>query len=153
MKVSRERRLGVSLGSAIRLLDECPEDILGTDELSVELFGFEISHDVKVAVGELIVVAEPLEVAVLPFRIEAGSGAEVFPVLDAELEVMPTSECGIALTLDGAYRPPGGLLGEAVDRLALGHVARDAIDRYFDRVVDRIRRGSASLDALEGVPV
>ena len=154
-KVSREAKLGVSLESAVKVLSDRPFELLGGEfaAFSSAVFGLEVSHPVRVVPGELITVDQPLELAVLPFRLEADRGPGWFPVLDAELEVISTADCGIDVALVGEYHPPGGVLGSVVDRAGLHRLADDAIDQFFRSVVGRLRQDGAALDALAGVPV
>jgi hypothetical protein len=154
-KVSREAKLGVSLESAVKVLSDRPLELLGGElaMFSSEVFGLEVGAHVRVVPGDLVTVDQPLELAVLPFRLESARGPGWFPVLDAELEVISTTDCGIDVTLDGEYHPPGGLLGAVVDRVGLHHLADDAIDEFFLSIVGRLRRDGSALDALAGVPV
>jgi hypothetical protein len=153
-KVSRELKLGVSMASCVRLLAEEPESILGSDapSLSIEVLGFELTHPIRLVLGELTVVNRPIEVATLPFHVEADGGAGWFPVFEAELEVVGGAH-GVSVALDGAYRPPGGPLGAIADLVALHRVAEDAIDRYFAGITSRLGSQAADLDALSGVPI
>lgn len=154
-RVSREIRLGVSMASCVRLLGETPEFVLGTDgsALSIDVFGFELAHPVRVVTSEFTTVERPLEVASLSFRVEADGGEGWLPVFEGELEVIASRSVGVSVVLDGAYRPPGGALGAIVDVVALHRVADDAIDRYFDAITTRLNGRAADLDALSGVPI
>lgn len=154
-KVTRERRLGVSMASCVRVLEVEAEAILGSDSptLSIELLGFELTHPVCVVPGELTVVSAPIEVAALPFHVAANPGEELFPVFEAELEVMALPKAGVSVALDGEYHPPGKAAGALADLLGLHRVADEAIDRYFAALTDRLYRRAADLDALQGVPI
>lgn len=57
-------------------------------------------------------------------RWEAVGGATaLFPVLDADLVLSPTSPDTCTLACSGVYRPPLGRVGAAVDRAVMSHVA------------------------------
>lgn len=152
-KVSRERKLAASMASCVRLLTDEPERVLGSDSpsLSIEVLGFELRHPIRLVPGELTVVDRPIEVASLPFRVEADGGEGWFPVFEADLEIVGGAH-GVSVALDGFYRPPGGPLGVVADLIALHHVAEDAIDRYFAGLTTRLGRRASDLDALSGVP-
>lgn len=154
-KISREARLGISLESAVEVLSDRPFQLLGGEfaMFSSEVFGLEVGHQVRVVPGDLVTVDQPLELAVFSFRVEADRGPGWFPVLDAELEVISTADCGVHVALEGEYHPPGGVFGAVVDRAGLHRFADDAIDQFFHAVVGRLRRDGAALDALAGVPV
>jgi hypothetical protein len=154
-RVSREAKLGVSLESAVKVLSDRPFELLG-GELAMftsQVFGLAVGAQVRVVPGDLVTVDQPLELAVLPFRLEAERGPGWFPVLDAELEVISTADCGIDVAMEGEYHPPGGVLGAVVDRAGLHRLADDAIDQFFRSIVGRLRTDGSALDALAGVPV
>ena len=74
----------------------------------------------------------------LALRWEAtGLGSGLFPVLDADLKVAPAGK-GTMLTIAGAYRPPLGSLGDALDRAILNRVAAATIRRFLARVAAQI---------------
>ena len=52
-----------------------------------------------------------------------GPAGGLFPVLDADLTVMPAGDGQTLLRLDGAYRPPLGGIGAGLDRIMLRRVA------------------------------
>lgn len=77
-------------------------------------------------------------VAGLALRWEAtGVGGGLFPVLDADLRLAPAGK-GAVLTIAGAYRPPLGSLGDALDRAILHRVAVATIRRFLARVAAQI---------------
>jgi hypothetical protein len=61
----------------------------------------------------------------------------LLPTLDAELG-LTVRDGRATLLLDGRYDPPGGRLGEAVDAVALGRVARVTVERLLAEVARRI---------------
>lgn len=74
----------------------------------------------------------------LALRWEAtGAGGRLFPVLDADLTLIPDGE-GTVLRLAGAYRPPLGSLGQALDRAILHRVAEAAISTFLARVAAQL---------------
>ena len=73
--------------------------------------------------------------AVLALRWEAvGPGGGLFPVLDADILLAPHGEPATLLTLTGAYRPPLGAIGAALDRVVLRRVATATIQGFVDRI-------------------
>lgn len=88
-----------------------------------------LSKLVRVQVCEL---ADTTDSAGLAIRWEAtGSGAAVFPVLDADLRLTPAGEQLTLLTLTGSYRPPFGRAGEAVDRAVMHRVATATVRNFL----------------------
>ena len=74
----------------------------------------------------------------LALRWEAiGPGGGLFPVLDADLTLAPAG-AGTMLTLAGAYRPPLGPLGQALDRAILGRVAGATIRNFLLEVAAQL---------------
>jgi hypothetical protein len=63
-----------------------------------------------------------------------GPGGGLFPVLDADIRLAASGEQATLLTLAGAYRPPLGALGEALDRAILHRAAAATIRNFLDRV-------------------
>jgi hypothetical protein len=88
-----------------------------------------LSRLVRVQACEL---AGATDSAGLAIRWEAaGSGSGLFPVLDADLRLAPTGDHLTLLTLTGAYRPPFGRAGEAVDRAVLHRVAAATVRNFL----------------------
>ena len=76
--------------------------------------------------------------AALALRWEAiGPGGGLFPVLDADL-TLASAGAGTMLTLAGAYRPPLGPLGQAVDRAILHRVAVATIRNFLLEVAAQL---------------
>ena len=74
----------------------------------------------------------------LALRWEAtGPGGGLFPVLDADLRLAPDGD-GSVLTLAGAYRPPLGPLGQALDRALLHRVAVATVQSFLARVAAQL---------------
>jgi hypothetical protein len=64
-----------------------------------------------------------------------GPGGALFPVLDADVELVRAGPQTTWLTLSGAYRPPLGGLGQAIDRAILHRVANATIHGFLSRIV------------------
>lgn len=74
----------------------------------------------------------------LALRWEAtGVGGALFPVLDADLTLAPDG-VGTMMRLAGAYRPPIGPLGQALDRAILHRVAEATIRTFLARVAAQL---------------
>jgi hypothetical protein len=83
-----------------------------------------------------------------------GLGGGLFPVLDADIMLTPAGPRSTLLTLAGAYRPPLGSMGEALDRAVLHRVAAASIRNFISRVAASINGhpGLAGTRAADGVP-
>ncbi len=67
-----------------------------------------------------------------------GVTAGLFPMLDGDFTLAPTSTDGTQLALMGVYRPPFGLLGAALDAVLLRKVAEATIRSLVRSVADAI---------------
>jgi hypothetical protein len=73
--------------------------------------------------------------AVMALRWEAtGPGTGLFPAMDADLTLLPHGQDRTLLTLAGAYRPPLGAVGAALDRAVLHRVAMTTVQRFVTRI-------------------
>ena len=82
---------------------------------------------------------------VLPLRWEAtGAAGRVFPVLDANLVLTPSGEDRSMLALTGAYRPPLGGVGAALDRSLLNRAAAATLRSLVSQVADGILAGQGA---------
>jgi hypothetical protein len=71
---------------------------------------------------------------------EANRAAALFPVMKAELSFWPLTATETQLELDGTYRPPLGIVGNAADAV-LGHrIAEASVHRFLDDIVEQVRR-------------
>jgi hypothetical protein len=94
-----------------------------------------VSKLVRVQVREL---SSTDRSAGLALRWEAtGAGGRLFPVLDADLRLTALGD-GTMLTMTGAYRPPLGSLGEALDRTILHRIAAATVRSFLTRVAAQI---------------
>lgn len=146
----------VSFRAAAAALAADPAALLGpavdaAATFGVDVFGFVVSEEVEVEVGEVQVIDRPLRVAATEVKVHAAGHDRALPFLDAELEITPT-HLGVEVALEGRYDPPAGFLGELLDHVLLHRVADESIRRYFRHVVERLRRAAAARDAMSGVP-
>jgi hypothetical protein len=128
--VARERLAGLSESGA---LFEPSADAYGPGLTRVGAAG--LSKLVRVQARELSWTDTS---AGLALRWEAtGPGGGLFPVLDADLRLAPDGD-GSVLTLAGAYRPPLGPLGQALDRALLHRVAATTVRSFLARVAAQL---------------
>lgn len=109
-----------------------------------------LSKLVRVQVRELAWNAESAGLAI---RWEAtGAGGVLFPVLDADIRLVPGGEHLTTLTMAGSYRPPLGAVGQALDRALLHRIATATIRDFLARVAARIggQPGAAEAAAPNG---
>ncbi len=71
---------------------------------------------------------------------EAARATALFPSMNAELSVWPLYAGETQLELVGEYRPPMGVLGNALNALAGHRLAEAATHRLLDDLVEQLRR-------------
>ncbi|HEY5150219.1 MAG TPA: hypothetical protein VIJ23_10430 [Mycobacterium sp.] len=75
------------------------------------------------------------ETTVIPLQwVATGPAGELFPAMDANLELDPTPDGHCRLTLIGNYRPPLGRVGVRLDQVLLHRAARATARSLLNRV-------------------
>src|SRR5215831_1280206 len=89
-----------------------------------------------------VLLLEPVErdgSLTLSLRWEAtGVMGRLFPVLDANIVLVPAGENTSQLTLAGAYRPPFAAVGQGLDRVLLHRAASATARSLLGRIADTI---------------
>ncbi len=111
--------------------------------LRVGVAGIVVGVDVRIEVGVIDQAPGPAGVAETT-RINLGwtatRGGGLFPAMFARLTVWPLSAEETQLELDGAYKPPLGVLGDVFDA-AIGHrIAEASVKHFLDDLVEQLRR-------------
>ena len=91
-----------------------------------------LSKAVKVSAGK---VRDRGEGFVMPLRWSATGPAELFPVMEADLEIAPLGADESQLRLSGSYEPPLGSLGRGLDRLLLHQLAEATVRAFLSELV------------------
>jgi hypothetical protein len=87
----------------------------------------------------------------LAIRWEAtGPGGRLFPVLDADIQLIPAGQHATWLTMAGVYRPPLGALGEILDRAVLHRVAVATVRGFMAWVAARITGQPGGAESRSG---
>jgi hypothetical protein len=112
-------------------------------QLRVSAGGVDVGVDVRIHLGSLREEEGPKGMSPItrvPITWEAVRAAALFPSMTAELSAWPLTATETQIELEGAYRPPLGAVGNALDA-AVGHrVAEAAVHRFLDDVVEQMRR-------------
>jgi len=110
--------------------------------LHAEIGGIDLGVDVRIHVHAIrddqgVAGLSPLTRVTIAW--EAVRAAALFPVMNAELSFWPLTSTETQLEIEGAYRPPLGIVGTALDA-AVGHrVAEATVHRFLDDVVEQVR--------------
>jgi len=144
--VARARLASLTRGGLLVSASEDAYDLGITGLARVGALG--LSREVRVQAREL---TERDGSAGLAIRWEVtGPGGGLFPVLDADIRLVPAGEQATLLTLAGAYRPPLGSLGQALDRAILHRVAAATIRNFLGRVAAGITGQPGTAEAGTG---
>jgi hypothetical protein len=115
-------------------------------EVGVGPLGPRLGRRVAVRLGEP--VAFP-SMTSLPMTWEPIGMDGLFPRLDADLEIGPLGEDRTQLAISARYRPPLGVVGQAIDRVLLHRVAEATVKDFLDRVGQAIA-GQVAVGRREG---
>jgi hypothetical protein len=75
---------------------------------------------------------------ILPVHWWAKGITQLFPRLDADLEVMPVGEDTTQLTFSGRYDPPLGGVGRRLDKMLLHRFAQASIRSFLNRMGENL---------------
>lgn len=119
--------------------------------LKVSIAGLEIGTNVVIRVVDVSRNVEaPGHLAPTAMRLRLAWQAEtnrgLFPAMQATLYVYPLSATETQLDLRGTYEPPGGLLGDAADRLVGHRIAEASVHRFLEEVASWLGRELPSPD-------
>jgi hypothetical protein len=85
----------------------------------------------------------------LSLRWEAtGPMGRLFPVLDANIILIPAGESASQLALAGAYRPPFAAVGQRLDRMLLHRAASATVRSLLRRIAETIAPDGGREEAL-----
>jgi hypothetical protein len=115
-------------------------------EVGVGPLGPRLGRRVAIRLGQP--VAFP-SMTSLPMTWEPLGMDGLFPRLDADLEVGPLGHDRTQLAISARYRPPLGVLGQAIDRVLLHRVAEATVKDFLDRVGQAIT-GQVAAAGAEG---
>jgi hypothetical protein len=79
-------------------------------------------------------------VTVLEILWEASRATSLFPSMHLELSAWPLSTTETQLEIAGEYRPPLGVVGNAMDAVVGHRIAEAAVHTLLDDVVEQMKR-------------
>jgi hypothetical protein len=109
--------------------------------LSVEVKGFELAKEIAIRIGEVQETPGPRLSHVTHIELEwqAKEAPGLFPTMKADLSVYPLSGKETQIDLRGAYEPPLGPLGGAIDAMVGHRIAEASVHRFVSAVAERLR--------------
>jgi hypothetical protein len=110
--------------------------------LRVGVGALEIGADVRITVRSVSERASALGDPKTQLEIAwtAATAAGLFPSMEATLSIYPLSAHETQLELDGRYRPPLGVVGNALDAVVGHRLAEASVLRFVQDVAARINR-------------
>lgn len=111
-------------------------------ELSVDLAGIKLGADISINVKST--EHRPATGATGPSTVialewEAANRKDLFPFMRAELAIYPLTATETQLDFSGAYEPPLGVLGGAVNAVVGHRIAESSVHRFVANVAEYLR--------------
>ncbi|MEW6059392.1 MAG: hypothetical protein AB1551_04505 [Actinomycetota bacterium] len=104
--------------------------------------GFPVDEEHRIAKEVVLELGQPYRIpskTLLPMGWRATGPERLFPLLDADLEVAALGPNRTQLSISAQYRPPLGVVGQALDRALLHRVAEATVKDFVDRVGEAIQ--------------
>ena len=106
-----------------------------------------LSKVVSVQAGK---IRERGEGFVMPLSWSATGPTELFPVMEADLEIAPLGADESQLRLSGSYEPPLGSVGRQLDRLLLHQLAEATVRALLSQLVAALLAATPTHEAEPG---
>ena len=105
-------------------------------EVGFTVAGRRLGSRVEIKVGEPAALGEGMA---MPLSWKSASREELFPKLEADLELAPLGNSMTQLSVNARYEPPLALVGRILDRTLLHRVAEAVIRDFTERIGQRLR--------------
>ena len=111
-------------------------------ELRIDLAGIQLGADISISVKET--KNNPAAGATGPSTVlrlewEAANRKDLFPFMRAELAIYPLTATETQIDFSGAYEPPLGALGSALNAVAGHRIAESSVHRFISNVAEHLR--------------
>jgi len=144
---AQARLANLAHGGLLRHASDDAYDRWGADLARVGPLGTApgMSRLVKVQFRDMVIHEDS---AVWAMRWEAaGTTGALFPVLDADISLTAAGDAATVLVVRGAYRPPLGNVGAALNRAVMHRIAEATIRAFAQQIGDAIVNPAASPEA------
>jgi len=121
------RRIGVS-----RLYE-------GDAHIDLDVGGLHLVKEVCFRVGDYSEFPGPVPMGRIQLSWEPLDHDDIYPTVNADLEIEPIDERRTMVSLLASYTPPLGRIGAVVDRVAMHRLAESALRRFFEGLIAEIR--------------
>jgi hypothetical protein len=88
-------------------------------------------------------------VTTLALEWHAVRSSSLFPLMKATLSLYPLTPTETQLELTGTYEPPLGILGEAIDSIALSRFAQASVATFIREIATHLRRSLTPTHATQ----
>jgi hypothetical protein len=115
-------------------------------ELRVDVAGIGVKADIKISVKRVMEeCADPMAAPAtyLLLEWEAATLPRLFPLMRAELSVYPLTPTETQLDFLGAYQPPFGAVGKAMNAVVAHRIAEASVHRFVSDVAAYLRHALA----------
>jgi hypothetical protein len=115
--------------------------------LRVNIAGLDVGAEIDISVGEVTEVPKAggqTPSTSIDIAWEATKRPRLFPLMRATLQLYPLTSTETQLDFDGAYDPPLGPVGSAIDAVVGHRIAEASVHRFVVDVAHHLR------DVLEG---
>jgi hypothetical protein len=109
--------------------------------LHVTIAGLEVGKEIEIVIkGHTDVESLSRKELTLQLEWKAASAPRFFPTMIADLHVYPLSSTETQLDFEGAYEPPLGIVGKALDAVAGRRIAEASVHHFVNEVADYLRK-------------
>lgn len=110
-------------------------------KLRVRFGAAKIAADIAIEVTEIARARSPTNQPAIRIDLtwESKRSPDLFPAMTGSLWAYALSPRETQLELTGSYDPPLGLLGDAIDTIALHHLAQESVRRFITDVASYLR--------------
>jgi hypothetical protein len=111
----------------------------GDSHVDLDVAGLHLVKEVCFRVGDYSEFPGTVPMGRIQLSWEPLDHDDVYPTVNADLEIEPIDERRTMISLLASYEPPLGRIGAVVDRVAMHRIAESALRRFFEGLIAEIR--------------
>jgi hypothetical protein len=121
-------------------------------ELHAKAGPFDLGTEIEIEIGSIEAGRSPDDRPATKIALEwkAARNPRLFPTMKATLSVYPLSATETQLDLAGVYHPPLGIVGEAIDAIAMHRIAEESVAGFVRDVAAWLRGAPSARAAAAG---
>jgi hypothetical protein len=111
-------------------------------QLHVRIGALELGAEIEIEISRIDHKCEPFErpITTIDLAWRSRRGQTLFPLMTASLKIYPLTPTETQLELSGTYHPPLGVIGQAVDAVAMHKLAAASVASFIREVAAYLRR-------------